>query len=153
MKLLYYLCTLFSSFLLQAQTPLLTEVQPVEIDERLYQVYDKEYLESVRRDNPLLLKRWAFYLDHSFYVEVYPTEKGDPRYPKILLPDPGAINILWLEKEFGIHKDWEKRMVYAIEGTDKVLVYYSGREINQKWNEFLGRKQPSFERGVRIVQQ
>lgn len=151
MKLLFYICTFFYSFLLPAQTSELIKEEAPEIDERLYQVFDKNYLETVQNDNPLLLKRWNFYLDNAYYIEVYPAEKGEPDFENISLPDLESINILLLEKELGIHKDWQKRMVYAIAGTDKVLVYYSGLEINQKWNDFLGKRQPDYNKGVKMV--
>lgn len=151
MKLLFYFCTFFYSFLLPAQTSQLINGESTEIDERLYQVFDSDYLQTVQKDNPLLLKRWNFYLDNAFYIEEYPVEKGEPNFEKISLPDLESVNILLLEKESGIHKDWQKRMVYAISGTNKVLVYYSGLEINQKWNDFLGKKQPDYNKGVRMV--
>ena len=40
----------------------------VEIDERLKEVYEIKYLTSLQIQNPVLLQRWSYYLDNSFYI-------------------------------------------------------------------------------------
>ncbi len=110
----------------------------VEVDERLYEAYDKNYLDNLQTANPFLLKRWNFYLDHAWYITEYPSEKGSPAYPEVQLTDLKTINILQLEKEQRhLHRDFYKRMKYKIAGTNKVLVYYSGKEFNTRLREEL----------------
>ena len=111
----------------------------VEIDQRLYEVFEKKYLTDLQTQNPNLLRRWSFYLDNAFYITDFPKEKGTPDFPIIEIVDLNHLNILSLEKDQNIRKDFKKRMKYKIKGTEKVLVYYSGEEFNQKLNEFLGR--------------
>ena len=112
----------------------------INIDERLTEVYDTEYLTNLQTQNPFLLQRWSFYLDNAFYIVDFPTEKGNPDYPTIEVEDLDKINILLLEKKQNMTRDFDKLSKYKIKGTNKVLVYYSGKEFNQKLNSFLGRK-------------
>ena len=37
-------------------------------DERLYEVYEKEYINGLVTDNPFLIKRWNFYLDNAYKI-------------------------------------------------------------------------------------
>ena len=136
MKGILTISILLFSILSIAQT---TSKDKVEVDERLFEVYDKEYLTDLQTKNPNLLQRWSFSLDHSFYITEYPKEKGTPNFPIVEISDIENVNILLLEKNQRIGKDFKKRMKYKIQGTDKILVYYSGEEFNQKLNEYLGR--------------
>lgn len=111
----------------------------VEIDERLKEVYEIKYLTSLQIQNPVLLQRWSYYLDNSFYIVDFPKEKGNPNYPIIEVADLSKINILLLEQKNELTRDFNKTVKYKIKGTNKILVYYSGKEFNQKFNEFLGR--------------
>ncbi len=110
------------------------------IDTRLYDVYDTYYLTSLQKDNPFLLKRWSFYLDNSYYITTYPSEKGTPNYPLVKIENLKDFNILLVEKNQKLTRNFDKQTVYQIKGTDQVLVYYSGKEFNQKLNKHLGRK-------------
>lgn len=112
----------------------------VNIDERLLEVYDQDYLKNLQVQNPVLLKRWNYYLDNAFYIVEYPTEKGNPNYPIIEVDDMKNINILVLERNHKMTRDFDSSTKYKIKGTNQVLVYHSGKEFNQKLNEFLGRK-------------
>lgn len=136
-----FLLISFSAF---AQTTLettkITNETKVEIDERLYDVFDANYLEKLQTVNPFVIQRWNFYLDNAWYITDYPEAKGTPNYQSISVVDLENLNILKLEKEQTLRKDFEKQMMYQIEGTQKVLVYHSGRKFNQMLNEHLGRK-------------
>ena len=123
--------------------PLLSPAQneaSVEIDERLYDVHEPSYLDYLKEANPFLLKRWAFYLDNAFFITKDPEKKPVIDYPIIKIDNLKEFNILKLEKEQSLNRDWDKRMMYKIEGTKKILVFYSGKEFNSKLNAFLGRK-------------
>lgn len=132
MKVVFTICFSFVSLLLAAQQ----EIRP---DERLYAVYEAGYLERLQAENPFLIQRLNFYLDHGWYLSDYPLEKGEINFPVIQAGDTGSINILLLERESGVRKDFEKETVYSINGTRKVLIFRSGREFNRLLNEHLGR--------------
>ncbi len=111
----------------------------VEPDERLHDVFDVAYLEALQTNNPLLLQRWNYYLDHAWYLADYPEGKGKLDFPVVRIADLEKINILHLEKEQHLQRDWRKRMKYRIEGTKKILIYYSGKEFTEDLNKHLGR--------------
>lgn len=111
-------------------------------DARLYDAFDSTYLESLRRDNPGLLQRWNFYLDNAFIVTEFPPQKGDiAQFPAVQISDISGINILVLEKNQHLAHDWQKPVFYRINNTGKVLMYYPGKEFNQKFREWLSKGQ------------
>ena len=113
--------------------------ETVEIDDRLTEVYDNEYLTNLQSQNSFLLQRWSFYLDNAYYIVDFPAEKGNPDYQTIEVADLDNMNILLLEKSQKMTRAYDKPTKYKIKGTNKILVYYSGKEFNQKLNKFLGR--------------
>ena len=113
--------------------------ETADVDERLTEIYNKEYLTDLQTQNPVLLQRWSFYLDNAYYIVDFPKEKGNPDYPTIEVADLDNMNILLLEKNQKMTRDFDKSTKYKIKGTNKILVYYSGKEFNQKLNEYLGR--------------
>ncbi|MBK8563793.1 MAG: hypothetical protein IPN76_10745 [Saprospiraceae bacterium] len=132
------LALLFSTCLatfVTAQSTLSHTATP--IDSRLYAIHSGEYLESLQSANPFLLKRWAFYLDHSWYLTDLPAEKAKEAATTVRVEDLDAINILLLEKQFALHRDWEKQTVIKIEKTDKAIVLISGKRFNELLNEHL----------------
>ncbi|GAB4495929.1 MAG: hypothetical protein OHK0019_26440 [Saprospiraceae bacterium] len=136
--LLSLLLPLFLPLLLTAQAPY--PATPVA-DARLYAVFDSVYLQNISRDNPALLLRWNFYLDNAFIISDFPAEKGDiSQYPNVKIADLRDLNILLLEKEQPLARDWQKPVFYHIEGTNKVLMYFSGKDFNRKFREWLARK-------------
>jgi len=134
MKIIYALLLFSLPLLSMAQRS-----EAVTLDDRLHEVFDRSYLESLQTANPTLLQRWNYYLDHAWYLTDYPHGKGKLDFPVVHIDDLEKINILQLEKEQHLQRDWRKRMKYRIEGTDKVLVYYSGEEFVQKLNQQLKR--------------
>lgn len=136
---------LLSSLLLLSLPLLLTAQAPYPAavpDVRLYAVFDSAYLQNIRRDNPALLLRWNFYLDNAFIISDFPAEKGNVgQYPAVKIPDLRDLNILLLEKEQSLARDWQKPVFYHIEGTNKVLMYFSGKDFNRKFREWLARKE------------
>ena len=114
--------------------------ESVSIDTRLYNVYEEAYLNDLKVNNPFLLKRWAFYLDNAYYITDFPIQKGTPNYPKIEIDDLDNLNILLLEKNQNLKKNFDEKTFYRIEGTNKILVFYSGKEFNVKLNQYLQRE-------------
>lgn len=136
MKNIFTLFLLIFSLALTAQNNSNTDL---DIDERLYEVFEADYLTRLKTQNPTLIQRWNFYLDHAWYITDAPKEKTLTITKNIQIADLNKVNIFQLEQEQTIHKDWKKRMAYAIEGTNKVLVYYPGQQFIKKFNEHLGR--------------
>lgn len=132
MKVAFTLCFSLLSLFLGAQ-------QEVRIDERLFAVYDAAYLERLQTENPFLLQRLNFFLDNAWYLSDYPADKGAVNFPTVQVDDPSSFNILLLEKEQNLRRDFEKETVYSINGTRKVLIFRSGREFTHMLNEHLGR--------------
>ena len=113
------------------------------IDARLYEAYDKAYVDDVAQGDPFLLKRWTYYLDHAFYVTDALVSKDGVAvdYPSVSVPDLAHINILKLESQQMLKRDYYVETIYKINGTDKFLVYHSGRNFIESLNEYLGVKQ------------
>ena len=109
------------------------------IDPRLYEAYDKAYVDKVAQEDAFLLKRWTFYLDNAYYVtEDIVSKDGLPLdYPSVSVPDLAHLNILKLETEQKTTRDYYVEKIYKIVGTNKFLVYYSGRNFIESLNEHL----------------
>jgi hypothetical protein len=122
---------------------LVAQAQPaapsVKIDPRLYDVYEKDELESIQKDEPFFIKRWNFYLDNAFFISDSPLSKdgSDEGYPSVNIPDLANINILKLEKEQNLKHDFMTETIYKITGTKKYLAYYAGRHFVEKFKEHL----------------
>jgi hypothetical protein len=108
-------------------------------DARLYAAFDSAYLETLRRDNPVLLLRWNYYLDNAFVISDFPPQKGDiAQYQEVQISDISNFNILVLEKAQRLARDWDKTTFYRIGSTNKVLMYFSGKDFNRKFREWVG---------------
>jgi hypothetical protein len=137
MKNLFIFAFLFISFTTFAQRDTSTPSLP-NIDERLYQVFEKDYLTRLQRQNPFLINRWNFYLDNAWYLTELPNKK-EANYPEVHIDDLENINILLLEKEQNLRKEWEKQSIYKIKGTKKALVYFPGKVFTEKLNKEFRR--------------
>jgi hypothetical protein len=108
------------------------------IDQRLYTVFGSAYIDASLRDDLFSLQRWTFYLDNAYtIVSEPPTKDGsEGDFPTVKIPDLAHINILQLEKEQGLKRDFYVSTIYRIEGTTKYLVYQSGRNFVEAFNAF-----------------
>jgi hypothetical protein len=106
------------------------------IDKRLPEVFEQDYLDLVRREDPILFERWHFYLDHAFFISdnSLAKEGSMETYPSVLIDNLSSINILKIEKEQNLKHDFYKETIYRIEGTSQFLVYLSGRDFIEKFN-------------------
>jgi hypothetical protein len=112
--------------------------RPAVPDPRLFEVFDRDYLERLERERPQLLLRWNFYLDHAFIVSPYPAGKGDiARLPVVRIDRPEDFNILALEKQQRLERDWKVPVLYRINDSGQVLMYLSGKEFNRKFQAWL----------------
>jgi hypothetical protein len=130
---------LLAAFVLLPLSILLSQPQLTDsktIDKRLEEVFEKEYLDLVRREDPILFERWHFYLDHAFFISDSPLVKegSNETYPSVLIDNLSSINILKLEKEQDLKHDFYTETIYKIEGTTQFLVYLSGRDFTEKFN-------------------
>lgn len=109
------------------------------IDARLYEAYDKAYVDKIAQEDPFLLNRWTYYLDHAYYVTDAIVSKDGVAtdYPSVSVPDLAHLNILKLETEQKLTRDYYVETIYKIKGTDKFLVYHSGRNFIESLNEHL----------------
>jgi hypothetical protein len=110
------------------------------IDPRLYATFGTEYIEESLRTDVFSLQRWTFYLDNAYFiVDESPTKDNSAgEYPTVRIPDLARINILQLEKEQLLKRDYYSESIYRIEGTTKYLVYHSGRNFIEAFNAFRG---------------
>ena len=113
------------------------------IDKRLYEAYEKAYVENVAKDDAFLLQRWTYYLDHAFFIADSPLSKTESSesYPSVIINDLAHINILKLEQQQTLKRDYYSEVIYKIEGTNKYLVYYSGKSFIESLNQYLSEKQ------------
>ena len=115
-----------------------TVFNPAAIDQRLYAVFGKEYIEESLRSDVFSLQRWTFYLDNAFFISDSPQTKdgSEGDFPSVKITDLVHINILQLEKEQNLKRDFYTESIYRIEGTTQYLVYHSGQRFIEAFNAF-----------------
>ena len=113
----------------------------LKIDSRLYEVYEKDYLEKTAIEDPFLIQRWNFYLDNAFIITDNALSKNETAadYPSVSIPDLKQINILKLEKEQKLNHDFYSETVYKIAKTNQYLVYLAGKDFVEKLNVYLNK--------------
>ncbi len=137
LSFLFFSLAILAPVFLSAQT----STPAVAIDPRLYEVYEKDYLERLRAEQPTLILRWNFYLDNAFVVSEYPADKGDMgQLPELQITDPEHFNVLLIERDQPTARDWDKPVFYRIAGTHKILMYWSGKDFNRKFSEWLASR-------------
>ncbi len=115
-----------------------TTFSTASIDPRLYAVFGKEYIEESLRSDVFSLQRWTFYLDNAYIIlREPPTKDGsEGDFPTVRISNLSNINILQLEKEQDLKRDYYTEAIYRIEGTTQYLVYHSGRDFIEAFNAF-----------------
>ena len=114
--------------------------QSLPIPPKLTTAYEPAYIERIQKTNPMLFKRWAYYADHSYYVTEDIPEKV-PKSKEAIKTNPSDINIFLLEKQYPfLKRDWNKPMAYTIKNTNKILVYYSGKQFNEAFQKWLTKQ-------------
>ncbi len=105
-------------------------------DQRLYQVYEADYIDQLLEHNPFLIKRWNFYLDHAF--SIIDDVPGKTQYTsEISIDNLDEINILLLEKELGLTHSYDLPVIYKIKNTNKCLVYQPGEKFAEAFRKSL----------------
>ena len=113
----------------------------IKIDSRLYEVFEKDYLEKTAIEDPFLIQRWNFYLDNAFIITDNALSKNETAadYPSVSIPDLKQINILKLEKEQKLNHDFYSETVYKIANTNQYFVYLAGKDFVEKLNVYLNK--------------
>ena len=127
---LLLLCPIFSL----AQNEASKEI----IDNRLYEVFDEDYLAQLQKQNPFLIQRWTYYLDHAFYIVADP-KLSLYEYPSVKIEDLDNFNILKIEREQALKRYFNQESTYHIEGTNKALIYHPAQVFNERLNQYLKR--------------
>ncbi len=110
----------------------------LQADDRLVEAFGSEYINKLKNENPFLIKRWNFYLDHAYIITDEVTGK-EANYKTIQIEDLANINILKVEKEQKLERAWDVPTIYKIEHTNKLLIFYSGKDFNKKLKEHLNQ--------------
>ena len=136
MKIIYYFFILLFplSGFSQSSEPALPEPDP-----RVIEAHGSHYINRLKTDNPFLINRWNFYLDNAFFITDNVPGK-EANYKTVQIDNLEDFNILIIEKEQKIERAWDVPTIYQIENTEKLLVYYSGKEFNEKLKVHLNTK-------------
>ena len=105
-------------------------------DSKLIEAYGEEYINRLKTENPFLIKRWNFYLENAFIITDEVLGKNAD-YQVVKIDDLKHFNILLIEKNQKIERAWDIPTIYKIENTNKLLVYLSGKEFNEKLKAHL----------------
>ena len=133
-KVLSFLIFTSLSFSLYSQTDIADRV--IQPDKRLIEVFSQAYLSKLTVSRPDLIRKWNFYLDHSFFITDFPKGKKDENvFESIEVKDLYNINIKQLEKQLDIGPEYEVQKIYKIKNTNKLLIYRSGKEFYRLYNE------------------
>lgn len=109
------------------------------IDERLYAVFDADYLQKLEKENSFHLKYYTYYLDNGFEIIAMAAEKKTS-YETVTIDDLEGFNILKIQKEQTLKRTYETPSFYKIKGTNKLLMLRSEKDFIKRLNEHLGRK-------------
>ena len=136
MKIIYYCFLLL--FPLSAFSQSSDSAVP-DPDARLVEAHGADYINRLKTENPFLINRWNFYLDNAFFItDDVPGKNGD--YKTVHIENLEDFNILKIEKEQKLERAWDVPTIYKIENTEKLLVYYSGKEFNERLKAHLNSK-------------
>ncbi len=127
----------------------LSQVKP---DARLYQCFDKTYIQQLQKDNPELILYYNFYLDNSYFVgkEVPGKPVQCKNIKKVTLKNetlsgkvqyfnedlsnfnPKTFNVL----KYNFNTDYNKYTNYFLGKTGKILIFYPKKRFIKKYNDY-----------------
>lgn len=111
------------------------------IDKRLYEVYDSLFIDKQMKQNSDFLLRKMFFINNGYKIISLPEGKSLASYPDILLLkkeqydddcDLNYINPL----KYSIKRYKDKRSIYKIGNTGKIIIFYSEKEFVKKYNNY-----------------
>ncbi len=122
--------------------PLLSMAQSVPslptIDERLYEVFDKDFLKKMQVENPFYIQYHNFLLDNVYTISELPKDKTS-NYEEVEIKDLKHLNILKVINQAGLKRDYHYTTFYKIAHTNKLLVLLSERELVKRYNEHFSK--------------
>ena len=121
-------------------------------DPRLYQCYDSSFLDTLMIYRSNLIIYLNYYLDNAYFIADLPPNKS------LDIPDVSEVLIIprkeadkyrnfdlnvegynpanWNILRYNFKRSFDDRTYYKLGNTGKVLVFYSGSELNEMFNEF-----------------
>lgn len=136
MKYLFYLI----SFVFFANTILAQN--SVQADQRLYDCFPEDYIKQLEKNNPQLIRYYNFFLENSFQIVDYSTEK--PSKGKVIY-DYAKNNIKTIDIDnfnpfmFNLDLDYEHYTHYLIPDKKKVIVFYPKKRIEKDYKNSLSK--------------
>ncbi len=127
----------------------LNQVKP---DARLYECFDKAYIQQLQKDNPETILYYNFYLDNSYFVGKQVPGKpvqgknineitlkneissGKVQYFNENVSDfnPKTFNVL----KYNFNTDYDKYTNYILGNTGKILIFYPEKKFTKKYNDY-----------------
>lgn len=131
---------LFIGFLLILPSLIIaqSETTTPTIDERLYEVFEVDFLERLQAQSPSQLQYYNFFLDNAYQIETLKAGKTST-YKEVIIDDLENVNILKIIKDQQLKRDYNNRTFYKIADTNKLLVLISEKEYAKKFNQYTGR--------------
>jgi hypothetical protein len=121
-------------------------------DARLYECFDKTYIQQLQKDNPELILYYNFYLDNSYFVGKEVPEKpinGKDIHTVTLKNETSSDKIQYFNedlskfnpKTFNVLKynfktDYNKYTNYILGNTGKILIFYPKKRFIKKYNDY-----------------
>jgi hypothetical protein len=111
-----------------------------EPDSRLKEAFTQEEIAFWVVNNPFLIQRYNFYIDHVWTIIDVPADKlVGADYKEVQIADPTNFNFLVVEKDNKLVRQFDRSVTYRIKGHDKLLVLLSEKEFTNRLNKALGR--------------
>jgi len=119
--------------------------QTLPIDSRLYAKYSEEDLLNMQQNLPSKLEYLNWFVENSYVIKDVANPEG-LNYPKLKYLDKetkmlgSEVNEYDAENfnimEFGFEISQKSSNVYLIGNTGKLLVFYSGKDLTNLYNEY-----------------
>ena len=122
----------------KAQTVKERNVAP---DKRISEAFGEKFVLELKSDNQEMIMYYNFYLDNAYYITELPVDKYEFINSLVSLninpfSTKNEINILMLDMKL----NFEKETYYRIGNSQKVMVFYSGKDLTEKYNEYKNSK-------------
>ncbi len=124
-------------------------------DERLFECFDSTYIETLIKTESVMILYMNFFLDSSYFITDIPKGK------EIMITDIRTVTIVKMKKDgkkqffnedldpfkpvsFNVYKynftrNFNQKSFYKLGDTGKMLVFYSGEELNNTFNKYKNR--------------
>ncbi|MFK7949141.1 MAG: hypothetical protein AB8G11_16240 [Saprospiraceae bacterium] len=108
------------------------------IDERLYEVFEKKFLERLQQKTPATLEYYNFFLDNAYKIQPLSNDKTSD-YPDVIIEDLDDFNILKLINNQELKRDYNYQKIYKIADCNQLLILISEKELVKQFNQYTGR--------------